>query len=390
MNKVPQILLILDWYDHRIHQGIINFSKDKNWNIFCMQRPSAMNIIPNPKKIPVPSWKFDGAIVLIGFQTTADFLKLQKIPTVNLGCPDFGLNIPRFITDNEAIGEIAAEHFLERGFTNFYVPKHRNVPVYRQRYESFRKYLIENGGYECEFLSSSSFSHDPNYFIPENFLKHSPNSLKKELVNLRFPAALFAYEDNLAAEWMMLANYLQIKVPDQLAILGADNNPLIVETFQTQISSIETDQEGLGYAAAGLLADILDGKEKMNNKTFLHQPVSVVTRRSTDTIASKNPLINQALKIIHEDISINASQLAEKLSITQQGLQQAFRRHFHLSPAQTIRHLRIREIKHLLTDKKIPIRTISKSTGFSSIISFSQFFKRETGMNPGQYRKQYK
>jgi len=386
MNEVPQILMVLDWYDFRIHHGVVNFSREKGWHLFCLNQVSGSIGTPMPEKLPIGSLKFDGAISFIHTPTTARFFQNNRIPVVNLGAEDFGLKVPNVITDNKAIGEIAAEHFLERGFTNFYVPRHMKVKMYYERYESFSNYLKKNGADECHFMPGSALSFSSS---PTHFLNQSVSWWKERLKDLRFPAALFTYEDNMASKWLMLAKHMGIGVPDQLAILGVDNNPLIVEAMDPSLSSIETDQEGLGYAAAKLLSDILDGKEKMVKKTFYHDPISVVTRRSTDTIASKNPLVSKALALIHENLKINASELADRLGITQQGLQQAFRFHFHLSPAETIRHLRIREIKHLLKDKKIKISTITKTTGFSSKISLSQFFKRETGITPGQYRKSH-
>jgi LacI family transcriptional regulator len=387
MNSNPRILLTFDWYDYRTHQGIITFAKEKEWDLFCIDKVSEEGLNFTPAILPYTNLKFDGAISLINSTETAGFFMKNKIPVVDLGPRDFGLKIPRVLTDNRVIGELAAEHFLERGFSNFYVPNHYNIKVLLERFESFQNHLKKNGGYKCQLINYPNRNNRNSGSNNYHSKKSSSLLFKEGLKNVKFPAALFAYNDNIAAKWMMLAKHFGIQVPDQLAILGADNNPLIVEAFSPSLSSIETDLEGLGYHTARLLSYILDGKEKIEKKIIFHDPISVVTRRSTDTVASKNETVSKALKLINQDLTINAFDLAKQLGVTQQGLQHLFREHFHLSPAQTIRHLRIREIKHLLMDKNMKMKTIAKSTGYPSMISFSQFFKRETGMTPGQYRK---
>ncbi|EDM26431.1 xylose operon regulatory protein [Lentisphaera araneosa HTCC2155] len=371
MSKTPEIILALDWYDYRIHQGVVNVARENGWSLLFLQNSFRSSAVP-------AAWRGDGAITLIHSAETYQFFQTHKIPVVDLGLNKHGLAIPRVVTDNVELGRMAAEHFLERGFTHFYALSTNNIQMFQERYQAFKETLMKKG-YDCEIIEV------PNLY-DTHLLDLSQAILKQKLSKFKNPAALFAYEDSWAAQWIYLAESMGLKVPNDLAILGADNNPLIARSLSTPLSSVETNQEGLGQQAALVLKDLMEGKG-IGDHLYKLQPTSVVTRASTDVIASSNPVIRTALEIMNNDISITAAEVAQQMDMTQQGLQRAFRTHFHLSPGQILRKLRIRFIKNALVHTDKSMEEIAFEAGFTSTPSLYLFFKREAGETPGNYKK---
>jgi LacI family transcriptional regulator len=371
MNKAPEIILALDWYDYRIHQGVVNVARDNGWSLLFLQNSFRSNAVP-------AGWRGDGAITLIHSAETYQFFKTHNIPVVDLGLNNHGLAIPRVVTDNELVGQMAAEHFLERGFTNFYALSTNNIQMFQERYQAFKETLMTKG-YDCEIIKM------PNLY-DSHLLDLPKTTLRKKLAVLRQPSALFAYEDSWAAQWIYLAESVGVDVPTELAVLGADNNPLIARSLSKPLSSVETNQQGLGEQAALVLKELME-KGDLGGKIFKHRPTSVITRASTDVIASTNPVIRRALKIMNDDIAVTAAEVAQQMDMTQQGLQRAFRAHFHLSPGQIIRRLRTRFIKNALIHTDKTMEEIAYESGLTSTPSLYLFFKRETGMTPGEYKK---
>lgn len=371
MSKAPEIIFALDWYDYRIHQGVVNVARENGWSLLFLQNSFRSSAVP-------AAWRGDGAITLIHSAETYQFFHKHKIPVVDLGLNNHGLDIPRVVTDNIEVGRLAAEHFLERGFTHFYALSTNNIQMFQERYQAFKETLMKKG-YDCEIIEV------PNLY-DTHLLDLSKSVLKQKLNKLNQPAALFAYEDGWAAQWIYLAESMGLEVPNDLAVLGADNNPLIARSLSTPLSSVETNQEGLGHQAALVLKDLMDGKD-LAGHIYKHRPTSVVTRASTDVIASTNPVIRKALEIMNNDISITAAEVAQQMDMTQQGLQRAFRSHFHLSPGQISRKLRIRFIKNAIVHTDKSMEEVAFEAGFTSTPSLYLFFKRETGMTPGDYKK---
>ncbi|WDE99361.1 helix-turn-helix domain-containing protein [Lentisphaera profundi] len=370
--NTKKILLALDWYDNRVHQGVAKVAQKYGWDLFCLHKTQNQQGIPT-------CWRGDGAITMIGHKETSDFFKEHKIPVIDLGLEKHGLQVPRVVTNNEMIGKMAANHFLERGFTNFYVPFECGLPMFEERSKSFKN-TLKKAGYECQVLNS------PNIY-DEHLFNHSSDWWKKKLPQLQFPAALFAFEDSWAAQWLALLESMAYKIPSEVAILGADNDPLISTASHISLSSIDTDQHGLGVRAAEALEVLINQPQSASPLLIQHEPLNTITRASTDIIASSNPVVNRALAIIYDDVTINASSLAQKMDMSVQGLQRSFRAHFHMSPGQIIRQLRLRRVKHLLIHSKMSSEEISRQTGFYSIQALHLFFKRETGITPGTYKR---
>ena len=365
-----RILLALDYYDYRIHKGIAQFAAKENWSLVSTQS------IPGSSPVP-KHWRGDGIISLVNYAQTYDAIAEHQVPTIDLALTPLPTEIPRVVTNNYAIGQLAATHFLEKGLKSFVVlDTISGKKMFEQRLAGF-----------TDTLDTSDVT----------IIKAVNQTLGQSLEQAELPCGIFGYHDGLAIAAMEEVLSLGYKIPRDVAILGVDNNDLICESTDITLSSIESDQIGLGELAAGYLKKLLDGKTlvataRMDTNTQVyryHAPQGVISRESTDNFYTKNAKVNGALKYIENNLSkgVTANQTASFLGMTQQGLQSLFRQHYRCPPATAIRQMRLKQAQLYLRNTNDNIKTIYSKCGYQSVDSMCRSFRRDLGITPAQWRK---
>ncbi len=365
-----RILLALDYYDYRIHKGVAKVAAKENWSLV-----STHSI---PRSAPIPKhWQGDGIISLINYSYTYKAISEQNLPTIDLALTPFPYNIPRVVTDNHKIGRLAAEHFLEKGVKSFVLlDTVSGGLMFQHRLEGFINQLK---AHKVSIL-------DGRYL-----------GLKKAIQKSDGVCGIFGYHDGVAIEAMEEIRSLGFKIPKDIAIVGVDNNDLICEGTDISLSSIESDQEGLGIQAAEHLKKLLLGEKitpisELSNGVkiyYYHQPKGLITRASTDIYVTRHEKVNRALQFIQSNLEngVSASQTAEYLGMTQQGLQALFRNYYYCSPAIAIRQLRLNQAKLELRTTNENLKSISLKCGYASLDSMCRSFRRDLGVTPTQWRK---
>lgn len=377
MIKRKHIMLLLEWYDYRIHRGVAQVAREAGWQLNCPKDP-----VTNEGFLK--DWKGDGCIALLQCRETLEYFKTHQIPVVDLGLGDHGLPIPRVVTDNREIGRLAAEHFRDHGYREVFALAPGNVPMYRERVNALREFMEQDGGSVTVLESAETMQ--PAVLEEFKMIARRRDRRLEEL-SLGF----FAYQDNMAAEMISLCLRNELRVPENIAVLGVDNDDLINAGLTVGLSSIDSDQEGLGIQAATLLREMLEHpRRKPRAEVIRHPPKEVVVRRSTDCYAVRNPLVSDALHWIHQNFhtGIQAVDVAEAMGVTQQGLQKAFSANYLRSPGQEIRHQRIQTVAHLLSCTNAKLEDIAENCGFYSVDTLINSFRAAYGTTPGKYRKQ--
>ena len=175
------------------------------------------------------------------------------------------LEIPRIITDNYKIGKLAAEHFHDYGYREVFVIDHGNNAMYRERYDGLKN-SVESGGGKVTILKRAN--NIQNELIDELRQISAHRGIKLEELSIGF----FAYHDTMAAEMISLCLRHKLKIPENIAILGVDNDDLINSGLSVELSSVDSDQEGLGRDAARLLSALLDNTKSPKNQIYRHSP----------------------------------------------------------------------------------------------------------------------
>ncbi len=376
MIKHKHIMLLLEWYDYRIHRGVAQVAREAGWQLNCPKDPVTNEGI-------LKDWQGDGCIALLQCTETLNYFRTHKIPLVDLGLGAHKLPVPRVVTDNREIGHLAAEHFRDHGYREVFALGPGGVRMYEERLEALQEFMEADGGSVTVLKTAETMQ--PAVIDELRAIAHTRGHRLEEL-SLGF----FAYTDNMAGEMISLCLKHELRVPENIAVLGIDNDDLVNSGLTIGLSSIETDQEGLGRLAANTLRDLLAHPRRKPKDTIIrHAPKKVITRRSTDCYAVRNPLVSDALHWIHNHYyqGIQATDVAEAMGVTQQGLQKAFAANYVRSPGQEIRHQRIQMVANLLSTTDAKLDDIAKNCGYCSVDTLINSFRTALGTTPGKYRK---
>lgn len=373
-QRRPCILLALGWYSAAIHRGIARYARQAGWVLdLTMTRHG---LAPN-------SWRGDGVICLLHWEAELyDFVRATNKPVVNIG--DVRLpGIPTVHADNVAVGRMAADHFIERGFRNMAFFRRSDAPAAQARSDAFRARAEENG---CEFHLVDWLTR--NKGRREHAESELIDWLGRQLARLPKPVAVFSEHDEVAIEVIYACLDRGIPVPEQVAVLGVDDDKLRCEFAPIPLSSIDNNQEMEGYEAAALLDRLLHG-EPGPEAPVLVQPVGITTRLSTDILAVKHPHVAAALLHIWQNYTkpINAKTVAATVSISYRRLHDAFLENVGRTIADEITWKRMEKAQKLLVETDLKAYEIAERCGFPNDDRMGRIFRRELGMTPMAYRQ---
>lgn len=281
---------------------------------------------------------------------------------------------PAVLTDYLAIGRMGARYLIDCGFQRFGYVGDDRLEFGRIRGLGFARELAENG-FEASLL---------------NIAKTGEDQIGHWLREFRPPFAVMAMNDHYAMNLSHLAMELGIAIPEEMAILGVDNDDVICPFGAVPLSSIDPNLFGVGFRAAQMLDELLGGKKV--DPTVLYLPPSrVVERQSVDIFAVEHKEVRKALQYIRENVfeGINVTDVVWQVAMNRRNLEKAFRRHLHKTIHDEIARLRIRKAKELLSESRIPITEIVGECGFTYPSQFANAFRHATGQSPSAYRKQW-
>jgi LacI family transcriptional regulator len=369
-----RVILALGWYDQQIHHGIARFARSAGWSLDTRAiRDGEL----------VPPLRADGIIGIFTPQRPqlTQWVMQAHVPTVDLANLETSLQVPRVLIDPTAIAEIAAEYFMSRGFRQYATLYVKRFPIGRERCEAFQAVLQEHG-YACAML-------DGTRFLPMKrpLLDQLAGWLSRKLANLPKPLAFLVPSDHMSAPVFEACELASLNVPEQVAILGVNNNSLECDFTPVPLSSVDANLDQAGFEAARLLADLMDGGVPPT-KPLKITPRGVVTRMSTRSIAVPHPDVASALRFIAEYYSqpIMVDDVAAHVSMSRIGLYRAFKRYLGRSVAEEIARQRIESAQRLLTTSSKKIYEIASLCGFGDVDSFSRTFSRLTRLSPRAYR----
>jgi len=386
------VMLLLGTHVHRLQSGIVRYAREAAW--ILDDTYTSMGLVPE-------WWRGDGILALITNQK--DALAQRKFPNTPL--VDFskgwiaesmparfrtaGLGRPRVLYDNEIIGRIAADHFVEKGFKHIALLNGGNYWMERERISAFRNTVEASG---AQFLELEYYRHLPRGWkhgpLLDNLSTHK--WLVKTLRTLPKPLGIMVTADYVALRVMRACDEAKLSVPEEVAILGCHNDPLICDFAPVPLSSVDEDMERIGYEGAKLLGEIMDGKPCPSDPILI-PPKGVVTRMSTNVLAVDDPNVARALRFIFEhfqDPAVGPNEVAAVAGLSRSALDRAFVKFIGRTPAQEIRAVRVEHAKQYLVETSLKTHEIASKTGFSGIVHFSQAFQRITGRRPSHFRNQ--
>jgi LacI family transcriptional regulator len=180
-----------------------------------------------------------------------------------------------------------------------------------------------------------------------------------------------------------------IDVPDEVAVVGVDNDETLCEVCNPPLSSVNAGHQVVGYKAAAMLAGLMAGGEPPGQPLFV-QPQGVVSRRSSEVLATKDRQVAAALKIIRENTGpgLSASKVIEQIPVSRSVLQRRFRKEIGRSIHDEIINARLNRARQLLAETELPLAEVAVRTGFKHQEYLGAVFKAHIGKTPAQYRRE--
>lgn len=289
---------------------------------------------------------------------------------------------PSIITESTLIGAMAAEHFLDRGFRNFAYCGLDDFAWSRGRVQYFRERLAQAGFTVNQYEAPASRRGQA--------IRNEQNHVAEWLRQLPKPVAVMCCNDDRALLVTEACKLIGCSVPDDVAVLGVDDDVLVCDLADPPISSIALNTEGAGYEAARLLDQLMKGGA-MAGQVIPVQPTHIVTRMSTEMLAVTDPDVAAALGFIrrHSNRLIQVDDVVDATAASRRVLEKRFKAVLHRSVHQEIRRVRVNNIVRLLVDTDMSITDIAAHCGFDGVEHIARHFRKETGVSLREYRKRH-
>jgi LacI family transcriptional regulator len=314
-----------------------------------------------------------------------------NMPTIGMDLSDEQLAESRFIErvseirpDAQKVGRMAAEHLLERGFRRFAFCGHPKAPNWsRMRGKGFQDRLLESG-FSCE-------NYDPPQSRSAILWNRESSYVIDWLQSLQKPVGVMACNDIRGRQVIDACSLAVIHVPNDVAVIGADEDLLLSELSYPPLSSVALNGEQGGYQAAELLHQMMTGQIKKPQR-ILVDPLWVVPRLSTDVLAVEDRDVASAVRFIRENARcpLQISEVVKHLSISRRSLEIRFHRSLGWSIREEIERVRIEFAKQLLAETDLPLWKIAENAGFSSKDHLNKAFSRVTKSSLAKYRREHR
>ena len=385
MPATPKVILLIDTaraYGRGLLRGIAKYSDLHGPWIFYWRAPFYRET--GREKITLSElkdWGADG--VIIREQKKTKEIISMGLPTIVAPWKEPFPGVANIITDSVAIGRMAAEHLLDRGFRHFAYCGFGDMFYWcRERSEGFSKRIAETG-FQTHFYQQPK-SRAQRLWENEQIL------IADWLKSLPKPIGLMACTDDRSRDVMEACKIAGLHVPDEIAVVGADNDEILCNLCDTPLSSVALSIEKAGYEAAELLDKLMTG-EKMADQRIVVRPTHIVIRRSTDILAIEDKEIAEAVRFIrqHPKEPIQVGDVVDAVALSRRSLYQRFHRILGRSPNDEIRRVRVEQIVRMLVETNLSISRIASTLGYTGAAHIARYFRQEKGISLLEYRKQY-
>jgi LacI family transcriptional regulator len=380
MKRRRSVALLIETsnaYARGLLEGVIRYMQTHDsWSIHLPEQQRTSN-----PPAWLAKWRGDGIIARIETEAAARLITRKKLPTVDVSAARYVPNIPWVETDDAEISRLAAEHLIERGFRNlaFVGDPGFNWSLWREQH--FASAALQRG---CRYEAHQSVSRlDSNYSW-----NHEYRQLARWLQSLAKPVGIMACYDIKAQQVLDVCRELDLAVPEQVAVIGADNDDLLCNLSDPPLTSVIPNSHRAGYEAAGLLDRMMSG-QAVPKDAVLVRPLGIQTRQSTDTLAIEDADIAAAVRFIrqHATAGIQVGDVLKAVPLSRRVLESRFRKILGRTPHEEIVRQRISRVQQLLSETELSLREIAERAGFEHSEYLSVAFKQATGQSPSQFRK---
>ncbi|MEM9347853.1 MAG: substrate-binding domain-containing protein [Planctomycetota bacterium] len=366
-------------HHHGCYKGILDYVREHRPGWQTAVDPYMVGIVDDSGQA-----QYDG---IVGRITADAAERADKIgvPVVNHWMNSPAQNAAGAYADYTANGRIVAEHFIGHGYKRLGLISWQTDKA-RALYLAGITEVAEQHGIEVQTLDVPyDFEDDPDAFA----MFYS--ELRKTLLSVKPPIGIYVPMDGMALYVVQLCNALNLRVPDEVGLAVAYNSLDICLNTQPTLTSIEANDEKIGYEAMRLLDGLIQGKKPPGEPVRV-QPKTLRIRGSSQVFVSEDEVVSKAMRFIaeHARTALSVEDVATAANVSKRTLSRRFDAHVGKSVLTEINRIRTQTIKQDLVDTEQPISDVAAACGFTSTSHFNVFFRKATGTTPGEYRKRHR
>ncbi|MCC8172271.1 MAG: DNA-binding transcriptional regulator [Parabacteroides sp.] len=380
-----RLILLTDFteaFAHNLLRGILEYSKSREPWVVCRMPPSYKHtygisgVLKWAKK-----WEADAIIAQFNDDDDVEQFRRQGIVALAQDFKSCFSVIPNITSEYKLTGRMAADFFLQKGFKHFAFYGYEDVVWSAERCLGFRNRIIEKG-YGDNF-------HEYQKQPLESLWFYEPQPLVDWIKRLPRPVGLMACDDTQGNKIIEVCRVLGIKIPEEIAVLGVDNDEIICGLSNPPLSSVNLNIVKGGYEAAALIDRLVQNRNMPYEDVIIH-PTTIIERISTDIYATNNPAVLTALKYIHQNLAnkINVEDVVRQVPLSRRLLEIRFRQVVGKSVYQYVLDLRMERFSQLLLAGNEPISDLAMEVGLSDCKNLARQFKLWKGCTPIEYRMQ--
>jgi LacI family transcriptional regulator len=413
MADVPQVVLLMSsnaGYDRGILQGIVRYTHEHGpWHLylagvepdlplpegeaFCGVPTKKVSVNAGLQPLSLPDlrqWHLSGIIGRFPSNRVAKMALGVGVPVIAVDLSEEQLaghlplkQVSEIRSDSHKAGRMAAEHLLERGLRSFGYCGYAGRTWSERSREGFCA-RIQEAGFVCDVYSAAKRNR-PIFWRQERPL------VMQWLRNLSKPTGVMCCNDIRGRQVLEACALSEIPVPEEMAVVGVDDDQLLCELSHPTLSSVVLNAERGGYEAAGLLDDLMSGRKRKPQRIDV-EPLWILARQSTDVVAVDDPKVAQAVRYIHAHFRtpIGVQDVVEKVGLSRRALELRFERFLGRSIRVEIQRARLNWAKRLLVETNLSVAKIADCTGFNGPNYLTKVFHREAGETPDQYRQRHR
>ncbi|RLI85048.1 MAG: transcriptional regulator, partial [Archaeoglobales archaeon] len=290
---------------------------------------------------------------------------------------------PNIIVNNKKVSKMAADFFLNKGFKHFGYCGFDYFPWSQERSAYFNTEIRKAGHAAHIYKKPKSKIY--------NMWKYEQDSVKNWLKSLPKPVAVLASNDLRGQFILELCKTSGLNVPDEIAVLGIDNDKVVCSISSPPLTSININYQKAGFEAAQLLEKLMNG-QKSQKQQIIIEPTTIITRRSTDTLAIDDKDIATALSFIRENanIPLQVDEVAQEVLISKRTLQRKFKKSIGHSIGYEIKKTRMEKIANILIETDRPVYRIANELGYNDCTNMVRSFRQFMELTPQAYRRKHK
>ncbi len=383
-GRPPHVALLVETstsFGRRLIRGVADYVRENGpWSVYVEQRS-----IYDPAPPWLRNWDGDGIISRAAYPELARLVVQTRVPVVDLNEQVLGLGLPLIFNDHRAIGRMAAEHLLERGFRHFGFIGHPGIYWAEQRYRGFAE-AVQSAGFPCELYRGTGRTRRRYH---QQSWEREMERVAEWVRKLPKPVGVMAANDFRAVQLLDACRRAHVAVPEEAAVIGVDDEEVAGELASPPLSSVVPDAWRMGWEAAALLDQLMRGEKPPFMEKYI-PPKGIVVRQSTEITAIEDPLLAAAVAYIRQFAcqGIRIRDVVRDVGLSRSALQRRFRRQLGRSMHEMILQVRLERAKLLLAETDLSLAEIAERTSLHYAEYLHSVFRKHFGVTPGQYRRE--